>query len=962
MAGFTEYVRLIAEGGEAVAMIEKINAAIAKMRREAAQPIKFNLKQEINEATEAEKKLQGEKRKTANIDKENFERRKAEAKAIKLMNAEVGNSPNEVRFGSPKSIEQARRFNEQLDETTRRLNRIADAHKHIKQTAKAANADVSASLAERLATQTVGRTEKADAQAIKDAAIAERERVAAINQRLQQEESGAQRLIQMERERARLVQERQAQELEGDKRVIQMEQIKAREAEKAAREQARIVREAEREQQRAARSRETALAASRETGVRGIIGEGARDLRRNMIYGGIGFGEQAIHAAYDANKERDTAVENVRQAGRTAEQIAIMQSNAQKLSMANPGITATEMLSMQQHNIGAFGNFDEAMANNQVAAKYLSVRKGKVGEDEALKENLSILKVGEETGRIRDSGFMKKLYDQQLKIAQAEGAQYNPESLITSVRMLKSSKFGLSDDAMLNLMPFMGMSEGAARIGNQIAMLSKSMTYAGKSISKQNHAEIEGTIFSDGKDGYNKDIQKKFAAGDMAGVGAIVDTYLKQKGFDPTNKSVANINDEMQQVAKAIGNTSAREALLALWANRDQFEKQQRNAALAQGLYTPPTSTRTVQGAQDAMEAQAKNAATSVMTPFNPMMIRMMNGLTVVEQWIAKNPGTAGATLGALGVGGAAAAYNAIKENPGLAANTAATIANTGATMTNTAAQGGGLLKGAGGVLGTVGKGLAAAGAAATVAYAGVTAWDTLKEWMKVRNIINAAKSPEGIAKYNKDTISDDQEQVRLWKAQQDAHNKQMIGQPHPKGAIDYEADRIAKALEAAIARLQTDQKNPLKYKPLAQDDVGRVHVMDDNGRGGNVARGTPSFPNSYHDNSASAFARGPSSSPQGLDNSFSQKMAELDVSSAKAAVSKISESASEAAQTIGSSGGIITQGMGAVASTIAGSGGVVVSALQAIAAQIASVKIQAPAQAGPLGKSDPGPKERGNR
>lgn len=970
MAGFTEYVRLIAEGGEAEAMINKINAAIAKLRREASQPIKLNLKQEITDAAEAEKKLRGEKVKTTNQEKEAFERRKAEAKAIKAMNAEVGNDANNVRYGSPASIQQARRFNEQLEETTKRINRLADAHKHVKQTAKDAGVAVSGSLSEKLAQQTVGRTEKSDAQAIRDAATAEKERVAAIIQRQNQEETaeqralamrreqervvkerqgqeleGDQRLIKMDQERVRMTRERQDQELEGEKRVIQIEQIKAREIEKAAREQARAVREAEREEQRAQRQRETSLAASREGGVRGIIGEGARDLRRNMIYGGIGLAEQGIHAAYDANKERDTAVENVRQAGRTAEQIAIMQANAQKLSMANPTLTATEILSMQQHNIGAFGSFDEGMANNAQSARYIALRKNKVGEEEALKENMSILKVGEESGRIRNPGFLAKLYNAQLQAAQAEGSQYDPKNLITTMRMLKSSKFGLSDDAMMTLLPFMGMSEGAARTGNQIAMFSKSMTMAGKQIKASGvdyGTAIAGTSFSDGKGGYNPEMQKKFMEGDLAGVGSIVDQYLRQKGFNPDDKSTTNVNAEVQKIAKAIGNTSAREALLNIWENREQFEKQKRMAAGAQGENVGPMSTRTLQGAQDALGAQANNAATAVMTPLNPVMIRMMNGLTVIEEMIAKNPGTASATIGAGALAGGAAAYQMVKEEPQLvplgviATNTGIIAKNTGITAGEKA------LEGKGGVLSTVAKGVAAAVVVGAVVEVAKAAYDYNEQRKTTNGIIDAAKSPENTAKWNKDTLDEDIRNKKFAQAQVDAEEKKMAGQPTPKGYVDGEMVKFSQQLAAATAKIEYDIKNPLVYRKGVVDDAGNIQHPT----GGLL-----------HPTGVPSFSEHPAYDKVSADNAR-----KLDDSSAKDAIAKIAQSGTETAQTIASAGGTITAGVATVAGTIAGAGGGVVSALQAIAAQIASVKISGPAQTGPLGKSDPGPKERGNR
>src|SRR6202000_14621 len=105
----------------------------------------------------------------------------------------------------------------------------------------------------------------------------------------------------------------------------------------------RAIREQERAEQRARRERETAIASSRESGIRGIAGEFQRDVRRNMIYGAIGQGETLIEGAYDADKERDTAIERLRQAGRTQAQIQEMIKNAQALSCANPTMTALEM-------------------------------------------------------------------------------------------------------------------------------------------------------------------------------------------------------------------------------------------------------------------------------------------------------------------------------------------------------------------------------------------------------------------------------------------------------------------------------------------------------------------------------------------------------------------------------------------------------------------------------------------
>ncbi len=688
MASFTEYVKLIAEGNEAVAVIEKINAAIAKLRKDASSPINVKINAENEKIIGDEKKIRTEKKNTSDAELTALKKKKEEIAAIKAMNKEQGNPAFNIRYGSQESIAQGQKFNEHLSEATRRINRLADAHKHIKATAKAADVEVSASLSEKLAQNTVLKTEKAETQAIREAARAEKDRIAAINLRNQQEEEGERRIIQMERERVRLIREREKQEEQGNKRIIQLEAEKERIAEKQAREERRRIADAERAEQRARREREQAIASSREGGIRGVIGEFHRDLRRKMMYGTMSTAESAVHSAYEADVAKDTAIENVRQTGRTPQELAEMIKNAEKLSLQNPTITATELLTMQQHNIGAFGDYKKGTANNEISARYLAIRKGKVGEDEALKENMAILKVGEETGRLRDKGFMAKLYDQQLKMAQSEGTQYDPSGLLTSVRMLKSSKFGLSDNMLLTLLPFMGMSEGNARIGNQIAMFAKTMTFSGKQLKASGvdyGKAIAGTAFSDGKGGYNQEMQTKVMSGDFAGVAAIVDKYLSQKGFNPADKSTTNVNKEMQQVAKAVSNTSAREVLLAIWANQDQFRKQQENAAKAEGASTPQLSTRTLQGAQDALTSQTVNAMAATLQQFNPLMIRVMNGLTVIAEWATKHPNS---SLGTIGAAAGGLLTIAVK-NPEAAVQTGlltAIVQNTGAIAVEGAA------------------------------------------------------------------------------------------------------------------------------------------------------------------------------------------------------------------------------------------------------------------------------------
>jgi len=159
MASFTEYVKLILEDGETIAAINRVNAAINKLREQAEKPINIKVNTEIGKI-EGEKKLRAEKEKTNTTEHKNIQQRLADYKALKAMNAEQGNPSHTLKFGSPRSLEQGQRFNEQLSETTKRINDVADAHKHVALAAKMAGVEVSRTTASTLANQTVNRADK----------------------------------------------------------------------------------------------------------------------------------------------------------------------------------------------------------------------------------------------------------------------------------------------------------------------------------------------------------------------------------------------------------------------------------------------------------------------------------------------------------------------------------------------------------------------------------------------------------------------------------------------------------------------------------------------------------------------------------------------------------------------------------------------------------------------------------
>lgn len=724
MATFQEHVKLITEANQTLAAIAKVNAAIMKLREQASKPINVKINYEQQKIIQGEQKIRAERQKTADAESNNLKKRLADYKVIKRMNEEQGGPAHNIRFGSAKSLEQGYQFNNQLSETTKRINQLADAHKHINAVAKAAGVTVTPGLAQTLANQTVNKIDKAETAAIKEQIRLQKElnenrmKSIALSMKLKEanarieSSAGAKAQIELQKEIERVARASGKSQVQVEKEIraagletvrvlvaAQKEKIAVeREARKVARESGRAQVQIEREANR--------IASANERGARGLGGEFLRDTRRYAVYGSINQIERGISAGYESGVDRSTVQENLRQAGRTPAEIEEISKKAVDLTSTFKNLTVTELMTMQQHNRGATGNKENAEALNTITASYISLRKDKVGETAALAENLANLKIGEETGHINDTKWMRRLYDTQARVAQTEGAQYDPRSFLQTVRMEKTAKFNLSDEAQFNIMPFLNISEGAGRAGNEVAMLFKSLTYAGQSISKQNAKQIAGTIFSDGKGGYDPELSQRLAAGDITGMLDIVDKFLKQKGLDPTDKSTKNKTNEMNALAKSIGNTSAREALITLVENIDQYHKQQRAVLLAGGIDSAyGLSGRTLKSAQDAMTAAFKNMTASAMGgKITDFIINRMNNIADAENWAARNPGYAG--LGLL-AGGAAAVGTYVISNPGQAANTGALGANTLALYRNTESRAIGGVGGKGGKgAGLIGTGI----------------------------------------------------------------------------------------------------------------------------------------------------------------------------------------------------------------------------------------------------------------
>lgn len=911
MPSFTEYVRLIADGNEAIAVINRINEAIAKLRREASQPINVKIRPE-EEAINGERRLRGEKRQTQDAELVALQKKKAEIAAIKAMNKEQGNPSHNIRFGNQESLAQGQRFNEQLSETTRRINRMADAHKHISNVAKDADVEVSRSLAERMAAQVANRSEKADVEAIREAVRAEQARKAAVMERQRQEMDGAKRIYAMEQDK------------------LKLEQAQAREAKQKVAEQERAIN-------RARRERETQLAATRESGIRGVAGEAVRDIRRNMMYGGIGIGEHMVSSGFESSLDRSKEIEQQYQTGRTPEERRSIQERAERYSNQYAMMSKTEGMTLQRHAMGEVGDFAGGQKLSDLAAPFVALRTSAIGAEQALTENQKIMKGFNELGWVKNPQTMKSAYESLAKMSQVEGANFEPDSWLQIIRMAKSAKFAMTPEAMMNLAPLISIGEGAGRTGNEFAMLFKTLAFSGKaldnSIGKTNHLQyVNGTDLSDNKGGFNPELAKDVASGTPEGIkkfNALLDSAAKTKGVDPSNAL-----DFKQWLTHVFANQSAQE--LAMWFHEkeDFVEKQM-------GMYGKARGTEANQGIENrdmnsaiaGAKAKFSDATAAMTEPLKGGILTIINAARNVEQFAAAHPaGSLGATAGLVVAGGAAIAQSAY-ENPGqaaqigllttIAANTGVTAANTGIAATSS--------------IGLLSKLGVAAGVAAG-AYDIYKAGADIKQWWENYKLKNAAQSPEGIAAYNKNTIDDDQKAVKLAQAQVDAHEKQMRDQPHPAGASDQMAKQYGDQLAAAIAKLVRDQANPLKFNQEAKDKInGVVDPRADphnGGRGINTTYG-PSMP-TYH--TQFGVTDLPSNSQTGA----------IAASTAKDAIAKINSAGNETASAMTGAGEAIKGGASGAAGSIAAGGEAVAGALNQAAAAIAAAGSRAAAQGAP--------------
>lgn len=772
-ASFTEYVRLITEASQTLTEIGRVNNAIMKLREQASKPITVKMNFENEKIIQGEKKVRAEKQKTADVEHKNIQQRLADWKAIKAMNAEQGGLPFNVRYGSQQSLEQGRRFNEQLEESTKRINKLGDAHKHVAQVAKAASVDVSPRLAETLSNQIVNRADKAEANTIKAAARAEQELnkakqdgialsikikennaaiEAAAGARAQIElekahqagialsiklkennaaieaAAGAKAQIQIEKENAAQIKAVEKQ-LENDiKAQVQAEQalnraktagialsIRMKEAnntieasagakaqlqmekeiEAVERQRIRLVRERQAQEEEGARRviamerEKNRIASSNEGGIRGIGGELIRDTRRNLMYGGIARVEQMGASAFEATRERSQEIEKLYQAGRSAAETDEIVKNAKTMSQQFPMVTQTEGIAVQRHAIGEVADVKQGEELAKLAVPFVALRTSAVGMEAALSENQKIMKGFNELNWTKHPEKMQAAYEQLAKMSQAEDKNFDVGSWLTIIRMAKSAKFAMSDDAIMKLAPLISIGEGAGRSGNEFAMLFKTLAFEGKaldnSVGKTNHLNyIEGTGLANDKGGFNPELARDLAKGTPEGIRAfnkLLNDAAKQKGVNPENSL-----DFKQWLTHVIANTSAQELAMWLHEKPEFIDKQYGLYAQARGnAAATDIDKRDINVALEAASAKFNDASAAFLDPFKKYIIGGLNKLTSAEQWAADHPNRAAIGIAATAAG-AIGTY--VISNPGQAANTAALGANTFALNKNTGSRG----------------------------------------------------------------------------------------------------------------------------------------------------------------------------------------------------------------------------------------------------------------------------------
>lgn len=1054
-------------------MFNRLNEAIAKLRHEASAPITIKMNEEKEKLIDGEKKLRDQKLQTQSVEEKAMQRRKDEYAAIKAMNKEIGNPSYEIRYGSPRSIEQGQKFNEQLEESTKRINRLADAHKHIRDVSKAADVKVSPSLAEKLATQTVNKTEKGEIEDTRLTRVEEENRMrgiaysmklkennAAIEARagaeaqikIEKEETAAlvakiklkkdeeelnmrqiaysmklkennaaieasaggkaqveiereqavalaakiklkkeeeelntrqiaysmklkennaaieaaaggkaqvdiereamrsqleaeKEIIAAEKERIRLVRERNAQEEEGAKRVAAMDREAERQEQAVLRKQKEEARELERAQNKARRERENELASSRTTGLRGVAGELVRDTRRNMTYGAISRGEELVHSGFDAGIDRSKEIEAQYQSGRTPQERREIEKRAEGYSDKYAMISKTEGMTLQRHAIGEVGNVKEGMGLADLASPFVALRTAAVGAEAALTENQKIMKGFNELGWVKSPDKMKVAYENIAKMSQVEGQNFDVGSWLTIIRMAKSAKFAMSDEAMMRLAPLISIGEAAGRTGNEFNMLFKTLAMEGKaldnSVGKSNRLKyIEGTDLSNGKGGFNPELAKDVASGTSEGIrkfNNILDKAAASKGVDTKDPLAFS-----QWLTHVFANQSSKE--LAMWFHEkaDFVDKQL-------GMYDQARGTaanvgiekRDIGTAIEGSKAKFSDAASAMMEPFKSAILGAINTTTALLKYAAKNPGTATGAVATVGAGIGALAMKAA-ENPSETALTIALAANTGATITNTGALAAsdikGLLGGIGGSIGLLSKLGIGAGVVAGI-YDVKLAFDDLDQYMKNRKLKEAAKTPEGIKKYNDDVQAQDKADLdRAKHAQDQVSTLPDKDNPKLKAFIDGK-------IKEAQDKINQDKAHPFVYKKGVVNDDG---VNPDYGK----RRSEGSTPTDSKPIWHTQAGKSDVSWKSGIDMS-STSTSKLDKGAADSAIAKISEEGNKTAaamsgagSSIASAGSTIEAGAGSAAGSISSGGAQISAALSAVAAQIAAVKIQGPAAA----------------
>jgi hypothetical protein len=919
------------------------------------------------------------------------------------MNMNQGGSFNNPRDGVFNPIRPVinSELDKQIEATTKRLNEIQIAKNKIKAVAQESGVSLESGELGKLAGQTVTNTEKELVRIAKEKIALKKEELALwlkqaqLTQKLKENNNnieasaGAKAQIAMEQEALRIekeriaaVRERNAQEEEGARIVIGMK-----------REQDRIDRQQIRDQQQAAREQERiALKAKRER-AGGFINEAIRDSRRNIMYGAIGRIEEAGSVGFKADIERSDTQEFLRQAGRSKSEIEQMTLKAQQLSHIFPTLTVSELMQLQQHNIGAVGSFEEGEKSTNLSAAYIAQRKQKVGEEQALNENQALQKVGEEKGKINDPKFMHDLYDQAIRISQVEGNQFEPEKFLTMTRMLKSSKFGLDDKQFLHIMPYLGIAEGMGRAGNEVAMFMKSSTYTGPSLSKQTRSAISGTEMSDGKGGYNPKMAEYMASGNLTGLIGMVNKFLTQKGLDTDDRSTANINKEIQALAPMIANSSAREAMITMVENRGQFEKQDRQAAGAQGLDASINiPLRTITGALDAVVSQWKDFSASALAPFNDTIIRTLNGVAVAERWGAEHPGGAGAVIG-LTAAGIGTAFAAAYRNPQAAANTASmttTAAMTTIIAGNTSASKlGQFFKNIDGSVGGGGRtgGKLMSGAIALGEFA-VAASMTEKAGEGLAEVINQQES------FGKQGISWADEATATW-ALLTGDTKSLAAQMQKakdQGRLHLGSDKPPAMSDTAYHEMLMDSLNrnstgrglptpkqrefhgKLEDSPNFHHDTNKrpweAPVGQDKGEGYRHVTGSPNIWSSQNVLDGNTISdRNTSSSGRTIGrstNAFDQPLPpvtvtplKLDTSGTQSIWDQIKSAGSAAGNALGEVGSAVKSGLSGLETELSGAGGGIVSALNAIKGEIESIHM--PTSVGSTGASIAnGPHRRG--